>query len=209
MEFQLHKVRQAIPDFYNIINNVIQTAYKRAEVQPLEFLSNSLCMSKMYGVLSAYVDYEVMHTLENYRYPDVSMKIVENSQRSAKHLEIHTQYAIFVLAKVRKYRDVPCKAAYRQKYVDQTFMQEARPDLAMYDNKCAPLYVISHISRRPNYHLQGIQIGRLTEDMRAWSCCYNLDTLLIDNTVTVKKEELGSLKENIQRKKDRAKLKKA
>ena len=212
MEFQLDALNRRIPRFFPTIANAIREAYANAHAQmPAEMHQDRLCMKRLYGFILPNVDYQLRRAIENAAFPDVKVIAANNSNGSAGHLEIHTPYGIFVVVKVRKLKGVPPKAKYRQKYVDQMFIQEVFPELDGYTPECKPLYVITHISALPGFELKGISLGRLTVEQNAWSCYYNIDDLCKQEALveTVEKTAPPEVREEIIAKNHRIQIKQA
>ena len=178
MEFQLDALTRQLPRFFPTIANAIQSAYANANAQmPMEMHRDRLCAKRLYGFVLPNVDYQLRRAIESAAFPDVNVIAAENSNGSAEHLEVQTPYGVFVVAKARRRKGIPPKAKYRQRYVDQTFVQQVFPELEAYSIDCQPLYVITHISALPDFELSGIGVGRLTVEQNAWSCYYSIDDL--------------------------------
>jgi len=212
MEFQLEVLSREVPGFFHTLTNAISAAYNAAYAQmPPPMHRDQLCQRRFYGYILPTVDYEIRRAFDNASFRGIKVINAENANRSAPHLEIHTPWCIFVISKVRRHRDVPRKANYRQKYVDQMFIPEVFPDMEVYSDGCRPLYVVTHASASPDFELKHVGIGRLTATQEAWSFFCGIDALCSWDALseTVSKTVAPEVRQEIVEKSRRVQIKKA
>lgn len=187
-ELQLIKIQQQMPQLLQIIDSTIQGVYRRNEETTRDMRSDPLVGKRTGYLLHGVMEHYVRRAIEEAGIENVEVKAIKNGT-SAYHLEIFTPYAVIMISHVHRSGDVPKKANFRQKFVDQTFIQEVYPELALFSSDCIPLYVVTHAQNRDNISEATIRIGRLSVDQGSWSCNYLLQDL-IKNAVTT--EEISS-----------------
>ena len=211
MELQLLKIARDYPSFFITLQNAINAAYKKAEKQlPSHSKNDILCMQRYGYYLLTNVPFEIRRAIQNAGFSNIEVKVVGNSRKSDYHIEIHTPYGIFMVAQGKGKKLLPKHAKYRQRYIDQTFMQEACPEYAPYTTDCIPLYVIIHAHKPTVCEPYWIGIGRLMVEQLAWSCLYPIHELHKGQVVEEKfKKKAPVAKEEIDAKKNRVRFKKA
>lgn len=200
LETQLVRLQKEVPMLLRIIDQAIQGVYRRIDEGTKTIRSDELISRKSGYFYYILTEPTIRRSVEEAGLKNVSV-FVESNGNGTPHLEIHTPYAILCFSRVRHSGDVPNKAKYRQKYIDQTFMYEVYPELHMYTPECKPLYVVTYALPKTGDMPVEIKIGRLTVDQEAWSCNYNLADI-INKTDTVEKvvpKNDATPLENIQR----------
>lgn len=176
-EFQLVKIQREMPMLLKIIESTIQSVYREAEEITRTMRSDPLAGKREGYYLYWRMEHTILRAVEEAGIKGVEAKAVRSGS-STYHLEICTPYAVIMVSHVHRNGDVPKKANYRQKYVDQTFVQEVFPELSLFTPECSPLYVITHSYTPNNISSAIVRIGRLAVDQSSWSCNYYLKDLI-------------------------------
>ena len=208
-EFQLMKIQRDLPMLLKIIEATIQSVYREAEEKTRKMRSDPLAGKRIGYYLYWRTEHEIRQAVEEAAIEGVEVKAVKSGTGSY-HLEIITPYAVLMVSHVHRNGDVPKKANYRQKYVDQTFVQEIFPELSLFTPECSPLYVITHSRDTNSVSNAVIRIGRLSVDQSSWSCNYYLNDLVAKASTTeeIVPNNAIAVPENVQRK-SKIKIKKS
>lgn len=182
-ELQLVKVQQKIPMLFDGIYNAIQGEYRETEVKTRAMRSDPLVNKKIGYLLHTYMEHKIRCAIEEMDINNTEL-FVESNGRGAPYLVVKTPFCLLTFSRVRHAGDVPRKAHYRQKYIDQMFMQDILPEYELFTSECKPLYVITYAETTQGSFIADIRIGRLTVDQSGWSCNYHLSDLI--NPVTEK-----------------------
>lgn len=168
MDAQLKRLSEECPMFISTVENAILSAYRKAD----DYLVNSQSYGKRrygYGLLLT-VEPTVDRAVREMNFPGFEVICAPNTSNTAIHLEIHTPYGVFMVVRVSRSGAVPPKVEYRQRFIDQTFMQEAQLGFELYSPDCIPLYIISHFKAGYKNETPDIRIGRLDHLQNGWSC---------------------------------------
>ena len=183
IELQLVKIQRELPLLLKILEATIQNVYREVEALTREMRPDPLAGTKIGYMLHVYMEPRIRRAIEEAGIENVVASAVQNSA-GAYHLEIRTPFAILMFAHVQREGDVPRRANYRQKYVDQTFMREVYPELELFSSDSIPLYVITHARSKVSASEAIIRIGRLSVDQESWSCNYDLHSLVASAVTT-------------------------
>ena len=208
-EFQLLKIQREMPMLLKIIESTIQSVYRETEEVTRTMRSDPLAGKRTGYYLYWRTEHDVRRSVEEAGIEGVEVKAVKSGTGSY-HLEIITPYAVLMVSHVHRNGDVPKKANYRQKYVDQTFVQEIFPELSPFTPECSPLYIITHSSVTNSVSKAVIRIGRLSVDQSSWSCNFYLNDLIAkaNTTEEIVPNNTITVPENVQRK-SRIRIKKS
>lgn len=199
MEFQLRRLLSEKPMLLSLIEKAIINGYEHAESIAINIGNIPMCRSRMGYMRLPLIEATIQRTIEEANIDGVTVRMAYNNNRSAVHLEIETSYCILMFASVRHNGDVPGKAKYRQKYIDQCFMAEVYPEYEPFTEFCKPLYIITHAPSRVSAACPELTIGRLSVDQSYWSCRYSFSQLQLESRTieNVTPNENTTIHENI------------
>ena len=192
LELQLVRIMERMPDLLCVIDDTIHSVYREVEQTTRTMRNDPLAKNKIGYLVHAIMEHRIRVAIEEANIPQIELMAVSNG-RSATHLEIVTPYAIIAFSHVQQIGNAPRKAKYRQKYIDQMFMQEVYPELSEYTPYCKPLYIVTYATKTSGSFETMTKIGRLTVDQESWSCNYTIYDLI----ATKKTEEIISNQNNI------------
>ena len=176
IELQILRIQQTIPALFGVIENAIQGVYRHIEEETRTARNDPLFQKRLGYCIHTWMEHSIRVAIEEANIPNVSVEAVSNGS-GTPHLEIYTPYAILVFAHVQRIGNVPRNAKYRQKYIDQMFMQEVFPEYAEYTSESKPLYVVTYTLVDQKTFSASTRIGRLTVDQEGWSWIYSLNDL--------------------------------
>lgn len=211
MDFQLKKIMTEYPGFFLTVKIALRTAYAKAKEQMSPDMRNDrLCSQRRGYYVLTNAEHELKRAFERAGYAGVIVKDAPNANYTNYHIEIHTPFGVFMVAKVSSSKSVPRRTYFRQKFLDQIFMPVVFPEYEVFSDKCVPLYIITHVPSYSYNEPKAISVGRLSNDQMYWSCCEPIDNLCHGRTEEIIEEQKKpAVQEEIAKKQNRIQLKEA